>query len=209
MRYRILALLLIAALLLPISAYAAPIKPVADPWDDPENLEVDGESYSASGGDGYVVIWETPECDVDGAHLIVENGVELVVDYKITYMDSVPWGHVSVELDPDEDGRPESFAGWVLMADLVDLRGEPAAVRQPAIPAHPMIPNSTEPQETPQPTPSAQQIPSRPQKPAEAITIGNTYNNVIIYTSLGIAVLALVLVLGVIIRHKALNKKGE
>ena len=82
----------------------------------------------------------------------------------------------------------------------------------PEIPDHPMISNpvSVKPTPTPNnaeptPTPTLQ----LPQRPQEAITVSNTYNSAIVYTSVGIAVVALALVAYVLIKHKALNKKGE
>ena len=127
-------------------------------------------------------------------------------------MESVPWGHVTVESEPDKAGNTQSFSGWILMSDLVDADGVPAAVIPPKVPDHPMIlnplPTSTpEPEETPTPTPEAtEQLPERPQ---QAITVSNTYNNAIVYTSVVIAVIALALVAYVLIKHKALNKNGE
>ena len=71
-------------------------------------------------------------------------------------------------------------------------------------------PSGSEPSPTPNnaeptPTPTLQ----LPQRPQEAITVSNTYNSAIVYTSVGIAVVALALVAYVLIKHKALNKKGE
>lgn len=205
-----ITLVLVIAASLSAAAFAAPIKPVADPWDNPENLEIDGATYYAHNNAGYVVAWETPECSVDGKYMLLTNDTELVVEYRITYMESVPWGHVTVELEADEKGGPTSFSGWILMSDLVDEDGVPAAVIPPKVPDHPMIlnplPTST-PEPDPEPTPNVtEQLPERPQ---QAITVSNTYNNAIVYTSVGIAVIALALVAYVLIKHKALNKNGE
>lgn len=209
-----LALALAATVLMSASAFAdLTIKPVPDPWDDPSNHEADGASYYAYNEAGYVVVWETPECNVDGKYVLVKNKTELTVEYRVTYMESVPWGHVNIELEHEKDNESEIFSGWVLMTDLVDADGNPAAVMPPEIPDHPMISN---PVVTPEPTPtpsSADPTPtptlSLPQRPQQAITVSKTYNSAIVYTSVAIAVIALVLVVYVLIKHKALNKKGE
>lgn len=209
-----LALALAATVLMSASAFAdLTIKPVPDPWDDPSNHEADGASYYAYNEAGYVVVWETPECNVDGKYVLVKNKTELTVEYRVTYMESVPWGHVNIELEHEKDNESEIFSGWVLMTDLVDADGNPAAVMPPEIPDHPMISN---PVVTPEPTPtpsSADPTPtptlSLPQRPQQAITVSNTYNSAIVYTSVAIAVIALMLVVYVLIKHKALNKKGE
>ena len=208
------ALVLVISAFMSVSAFAdLPIKPVADPWDNPDNLEQDGATYYAYNEAGYVVVWETPECNVDGKYVLVNNRTELTVEYRVTYMESVPWGHVNIELASDED-KSELFSGWVLMADLLDENGKPAAVIPPEIPEHPMISNPIVPKPTPTPTPSsAEPTPTPtfqlPQRPQQAITVSNTYNSAIVYTSVGIAVVALALVAYVIFKHKALNKKGE
>lgn len=209
-----LALALTVTVLMSASAFAdLTIKPVPDPWDDPSNHEADGASYYAYNEAGYVVVWETPECNVDGKYVLVKNKTELTVEYRVTYMESVPWGHVNIEIEHEQDNKSEIFSGWVLMTDLVDADGNPAAVMPPEIPDHPMISN---PVVTPEPTPtpsSADPTPtptlSLPQRPQQAITVSNTYNSAIVYTSVAIAVIALALVVYVLIKHKALNKKGE
>ena len=209
-----LALALAVTVLMSASAFAdLTIKPVPDPWDDPSNHEADGASYYAYNEAGYVVVWETPECNVDGKYVLVKNKTELTVEYRVTYMESVPWGHVNIELEHEQDNKSELFSGWVLMTDLVDADGNPAAVMPPEIPDHPMISN---PVVTPEPTPtpsSTDPTPSPtlqlPQRPQQAITVSNTYNSAIVYTSVAIAVIALALVVYVLIKHKALNKKGE
>ena len=209
-----LALALTVTVLMSASAFAdLAIKPVPDPWDDPSNQESDGASYYAYNEAGYVVVWETPECNVDGKYVLVKNNTELTVEYRVTYMESVPWGHVNIELEHEQDNKSELFSGWVLMTDLVDADGNPAAVMPPEIPDHPMISN---PVVTPEPTPtpsSTDPTPSPtlqlPQRPQQAITVSNTYNSAIVYTSVAIAVIALALVVYVLIKHKALNKKGE
>ena len=211
-----LALVLAVTVLMSASAFAdLAIKPVPDPWDDPSNQESDGASYYAYSEAGYVVVWETPECNVDGKYVLVKNNTELTVEYRVTYMESVPWGHVNIELEHEQDNKSELFSGWVLMSDLVDANGKPAAIVPPEIPDHPMIAN---PVVTPEPTPTT--TPSStaptptptlrlPQRPDQAITVSNTYNSAIVYTSVAIAIIALALVVYVLIKHKALNKKGE
>ena len=48
--------LLLTAAALPLSASAElALKPVADPWDDPNNLIKDGQTYTAFNEDGYIV----------------------------------------------------------------------------------------------------------------------------------------------------------
>ena len=92
-----LALALAVTVLMSASAFAdLAIKPVPDPWDDPSNQESDGASYYAYNEAGYVVVWETPECNVDGKYVLVKNNTELTVEYRVTYMESVPWGHVNI-----------------------------------------------------------------------------------------------------------------
>ena len=147
--------------------------------------------------------------------MLVKNNTELTVEYRVTYMESVPWGHVNIELEHEQDNKSELFSGWVLMSDLVDANGKPAAIVPPEIPDHPMIAN---PVVTPEPTPTT--TPSStaptptptlrlPQRPDQASTVSNTYNSAIVYTSVAIAIIALALVVYVLIKHKALNKKGE
>lgn len=129
--FALVLLLVVAAL--PISASAElGIKPVADPWDDPNNLIKDGAVYTAYNEDGYIVAWETPECDVNGKYMLIKNDTELKVEYRVSYMGDVPWGHVTVKNDGDED-----FAGWVLMSDLLGADGKPAAEAPVKIPDHP------------------------------------------------------------------------
>ncbi len=202
-----LALAVVLAVLMSAAAYAdLDIKPVEDPWDNPENLEQDGGTYYAYNDAGYIVAWETPECSVNGEYKLLENGKELTVDYRVTYMESVPWGHISIELG---DAK---FSGWVLMTDLVDKDGNPAAVMPPEIPEHPMITNPPT-ASTPEPTEEVQESPSPseelPTRPQQAITVSSAYNSAIVYTSIAIAVIALALVVYVILKHKATNKNGE
>lgn len=233
MKKRLFAVFLIAVLFASLSgtALADPLslKPVADPWEIPENLIPDGGTYYVYSENNYIVAWETPECDVKGVYMLLDNGTELVVANRISYMDGVPWGSVSIALEPDEEGQMQYFNGWVLMSDLVDWEGKPAYVAPVEIPDHPMVteadPNKvpdtvttpeptsqvgvvTDPEQTATPQPEATPSPV-PQRPEEAITVGNTYNSAIVYTSAAIAVIALALVAYVLLKHKALNKKGE
>lgn len=208
MKKRILSVLLVLLTVSTVSISAFAIKPIADPWDEPENLEEDGGTYYTNNESGYVVVWETPECSLELGYVLVENGTELTVEYRVKYMDSIPWGHVTVTQGADESGETRSFDGWVLMTDFVYEDGTPVFIAPEDIPPHPMI---VEPQPTPVPTPVPEETPepTTPVPPDQAITIGNTYNNAIVYTSVAIAVVALLLVAYVLIKHKGLNKKGE
>lgn len=201
--FALVLLLVVAAL--PISASAElGIKPVADPWDDPNNLIKDGAVYTAYNEDGYIVAWETPECDVNGKYMLIKNDTEMKVEYRVSYMGDVPWGHVTVKNDGDED-----FAGWVLMSDLLGADGKPAAEAPVKIPDHPMIADPTpEPSEEPE-NPEATPTPTVPVRPEQAINISNTYNSAIVYTSVAIAAVAIAFAILVFVKHKALNKKGE
>lgn len=201
----IILTVMLLAVCMPISADAE-LKPVADPWDDPNNLITDGAVYKTYNADGYVVAWETPECDVNGKYMLIENGTQLKVDNRVSYMGDIPWGSVSI---PTEDGE-ENFTGWVLMSDMLDADGNPAAVAPVSIPEHPMIADP-KPEPTPAPTdePEATPEPTVPSRPEQAININNTYNNAIVYTSIAIAAVALAFAVLVLVKHKALNKKGE
>ncbi len=200
----VLVLLLIAAAL-PLSASAElGLKPVADPWDDPNNLIKDGGTYTAYNEDGYIVAWETPECDVNGKYMLIKNDTELTVEYRVSYMGDVPWGHVTVAAD-----EGESFSGWVLMSDLLGADGKPAAEAPLSVPDHPMIADPTpEPTEDPDAAEAAP-TPTVPVRPQQAININNTYNAAIVYTSIAIAAAAIAFAIRVLVKHKALNKKGE
>lgn len=194
-----------------ISAYAElGIKPVADPWDDPNNLTADGGTYYAYNEEGYIVAWETPECKTDGKYMLIDNETKLTVEYRVSYMEDVPWGHISIELEDAESDGDKMFKGWVLMSDLLDKDGNPAAVLPPEIPEHPMIADpirTDEPVETQNPSETPE--PTTPVPPKQAINISNTYNNAIVYTSVVIAVIAIAFAIVVLVKHKALNKKGE
>ena len=200
----VLVLLLMAAAL-PLSASAElGLKPVADPWDDPNNLIKDGQTYTAYNDDGYIIAWETPECDVNGKYMLIKNDTELKVEYRVSYMGDVPWGHVTVSAD-----NGESFTGWVLMSDLLGADGKPAAQAPIEVPDHPMIADPTpEPTEEPDEA-EVTPTPTVPVRPEQAISINNTYNATIVYTSVAIAAVAIAFAILVLVKHKALNKKGE
>jgi len=176
----LLALLFILVLTLQGGAFA--IKPVTEPWNEPENLDPDGSLYTVNGEDGYAVIWETPECNLDGKYLLVENGTELVIDNCLKQKDSEPWGYGSVE---SEDG---SFSGWILMSDLI-----PADSKDTVAPA----------------TPVAEQGDITPEPPAEALTSVCTYNRAIVFTCIAVTAVAVTLMIVVFVKNKAVNKKGE
>ncbi|MDO4816524.1 MAG: hypothetical protein Q4A83_08005 [Bacillota bacterium] len=189
-----------------------PLKPVADPWDDPANLIEDGNIYYTCNDAGYVVVWETPACELDGQYLLLDNNTGVLVDYQVKYMDEIPWGRVSVTTTDAETGESTEFIGWVLMTDLRFKDGTPAFELPLVVPPHPMIPDPIPvPTEEPEETEAIESpaVTTVPQRPDEAITVSNTYNNAIVYSSIAIAVGALALVAYVLIKHKALNKKGE
>ena len=197
----LLIVLLLAALCVGASADKLTIKPVADPWDNPENLIPDGGTYYADNDAGYIVIWETPECSVEGKYMLLNNGAALTVEYRVAYMDGVPWGYVTTETLAAQEADREEFSGWVLMSDLVNENGERVYTEPAAVTPTP----------SPEPTPavSSKPVSDMPQRPDEAITVGSTYNNAIVYTSVAIAVVALALVAYVLLKHKALNKKDD
>ena len=213
MKKKLLLILLVLSMALfsGISAYAElGIKAIADPWDDPNNLIPDGGTYYAYNEAGYIVAWETPECNTNGKYMLLDNNTKLKVEYRVSYMEDIPWGYISVELDADETGSRLRFDGWVLMSDLLDEDGHPAVLVPPEIPEHPMIADpirveKPEASEAPEATPT----PTTPVPPKQAINIGTTYNNAIVYTSVVIAVIAIAFAILVLVKHKALNKKGE
>lgn len=189
-----------------------PLKPVDDPWDNPENLVKDGNIYYTHNEDGYVVVWETPACELDGQYLLLHNATAVLVDYQVKYMDEIPWGRTTVTTIDAETGESVEFSGWILMTDLCYQDGTPAFELPLVVPPHPMIPDpSPAPTEEPVETEviESPEVTTVPQRPDEAITVSNTYNNAIVYTCIAIAVGALALVAYVLIKHKALNKKGE
>ena len=181
------------------SAEVVTIQPVTNPWDDPAYLEVDGGIYYANNDEGRVVIWETPECNRDAQYIMVDNGTALLIDYRIRYMNNIPWGSTNFDTK-DEDGNTVRFQGWVQMSDLTDAEGNPVVM---VIPDHPEIPN---PVSTSNLSADEQKA---PEPPKEAITVSKSYNEAVIYTAVGIAVVAIALDVYLIIKHKALNKKGE
>ena len=208
------ALTVVLTLCLGGTAFAdLPIKPVDDPWNNPENLIKDGNIYLTYNEAGYVVVWETPACDLDGKYILLNNNSSVLVDDQVKYMDAIPWGSVGVMVTDSETGERKEFRSWILMTDLRFPDGTPAFEIPPEIPEHPMIPDpipvpTQEPEATPVPTEEPAETPV-PQRPEEAITVNTTFNRAIVYTSVAIAAAALALVAFVLIKHKALNKKGE
>lgn len=211
---KLLTFALTIILLLSMSGMAfadTPLKPVEDPWDNPENLIKDGNIYYTFNEAGYVVVWETPACELDGKYLLLDNDTAVLVDYQVKYMDEIPWGNTSITVTDEETGERTEFSGWILMTDLLYKDGTPAFELPVDVPEHPVIPDPTpvpteEPEATPEPVPTETLVPERPD---EAITVSNTFNNAIVYTCIVIAVGALALVAYVLIKHKALNNKGE
>ncbi len=215
---RLLSLTLAIILMLTMSGAAfadLTIKPVDDPWNNPENLVVDGNIYYANSESGYIVVWATPACNIKDGYLLLDNKTPVLIDNQVKYMDAVPWGSTSITVRDEETGESSEFKGWILMSDLCYADGTPAYEMPIEVPEHPVIP-----EDTPMPTESLNQTedpeetdaPAEttvPQRPTEAITVSNTYNNAIVYTCVAIAVAALALVVVVLIKHKALNKKGE
>lgn len=189
-----------------------PLKPVDDPWNNPENLVKDGNIYYTGNENGYVVVWETPACELDGQYMLLNNDTAVLVDYQVKYMDEIPWGSTTITTTDAETGESVEFSGWILMTDLHYQDGTPAFELPLVVPPHPMIPDpSPAPTEEPEETAETEspEATTVPQRPNEAITISNTYNSAIVYTCIAIAVGALALVAYVLIKHKALNKKGE
>lgn len=179
------------------------------PWDDEENQMPDnGVYYTHANDKEYVVLWATPECNVEDGYLIVPNGTELTVSCRVSYMEGTPWGKTSLPNGVDEEGLEIIFEGWVLMSELYDLEGNPVFVEETTEPEP-----SEEPLVTPTPVPSGEpDAPAAtivPERPKQAITVMNTYDEAIVYTCIAITVGALALVAYVLIKHKALNKKGE
>lgn len=185
------------------AAFAA-IDIVGDaPWDDESNQVPDNRTYTAHSNEkDYVVLWATPECVVEEGYLIVPDGTQMVVTCRVSYMEGTPWGKVSVPNGTDDQGVPIFFDGWVLMSELLDEEGKPAFVEESAEPEPSEQPEPSERPETPENT-------VVPERPKQAITVAATYNNAIVYTCVAITAGALALVAYVLIKHKALNKKGE
>ncbi len=188
---------LIIAILITGSAFADITKPVGNLWENPDNLVKNGETYLTGSSDGYVIIWEAPECNVDGEYIIVENDLPVVITATFARTGDVPWGQVSIDIGLNEEGEHVYYEGWVMMSDLLDSTGAPAYVP----PAETENVDEQTAAETPMPTES--------QNPDGAVNVSNAYNNAIVYTCLAIAAGALALVAYVLIKHKALNRKGE
>lgn len=191
-------LVLLIAVMITGSALAdiSSIKPAGNTWENPENLVKNGEEYLTGGSNGYVVVWVAPECNVDGEYIMVENERPVVVIATFARSGDVPWGQVKIDIGVDENGETLYYDGWVMMSELLDENGE--AVYTPPEESEPVSSEVTPAPETPMPTESA--------NPEGVVSVSNTYNNAIVYTSLAFSVGALALVAYVLIKHKALNK---
>ena len=104
------------------------IKPAGNTWENPDNLVENGGAYLTGNSDGYVVVWETPECNVDGEYIIVENDLPVIITATFARTGDVPWGQVKIDIGMDENGQPIYYEGWVMMSDLLDSTGSPAYV---------------------------------------------------------------------------------
>lgn len=213
---RFAVLLIVLALCFAVSPAAFAIDVIGDaPWDDEENQTPDNGLYFAHAPDKeYVVLWVTPECNIDDGYLIVPDGTQMIVKCRVSYMEGTPWGKVTVPSGVDDDGNKLYFDGWVLMSELRDINGEPAYVEPEVVPEPSLLPDPTV-TDNPEPTPAPSDAPEEPteslvpQRPSQAITVTDTYNDAIVYTCIAITIGALALVAYVFIKHKALNKKGE
>ena len=198
MKRKFLSIVFVMIISLAISVSAlADIKPVGNLWDNPDNLVQNGGTYTTGSESGFVVVWEKPECNVDGGYIIVGNKLPVVITATFARVGDVPWGQVKVDMGLDENGEPTYYEGWVMMSDLLDSTGAPAYTP----PAETEAVEATDAPETEAPTES----PSHD----GVVDVSNTYNNAIVYTCLAIAAGALALVAYVLIKHQALNKKGE
>ncbi len=192
--FRIIFVLLIAFII--TGSAFADIKPAGNTWENPDNLVEDGGSYLTGNSDGYVVVWEAPECNVDGEYIIVENDLPVIITATFARTGDVPWGQVKIEIGLDENGEPIYYEGWIMMSDLLDSTGSPAYVP---------------PEETEDPDASATDapetaVPAETANPDGVVNVSNTYNKAIVYTCIAITACALALVAYVLIKHKALNK---
>lgn len=192
---------LLVAIMITVSAFAdiTDIKPAGNTWENPDNLVSNGGAYLTGNSDGYVVVWEAPECNVDGEYIIVENDLPVIITATFARTGDVPWGQVKIEIGLDENGEPIYYEGWVMMSDLLDSTGSPAYVP-------PEETENVEASETDAPETSA---PTETANLDGVVNVSNTYNSAIVYTCLAIAAGALILVAYVLVKHKALNKKGE
>ena len=175
----------------------ADIKPAGNLWENPDNLVKNGETYITGNSNKYVMVWEAPECNVDGEYIAVENDLPVIITATFARTGDVPWGQVKINIGLDENGEAIYYEGWVMMSDLLDSTGAPAYVP----------PEETE-AVSEEPVPETQ-MPAESQNPDGAVNVSNVYNNAIVYTCLAIAAGALALVAYVLIKHKALNQKGE
>lgn len=190
---RISSIIFIVVIALVITGTAfADIKPAGNAWENPDILVENGEGYLTGSPEGYVVVWEKPERDVDGEYMIVENDLPVIIKATLTYRNDVPWGQVQIDCGKDANGETVYYEGWVMMSDLLDSTGSPAYVA-------PLEAQEITPTQAPSETESAN---------GGIVKISNSYNNAIVYTCLAIAAGALALVAYVIIKHKAFNEKG-
>lgn len=198
MNKKILGIVLVLMLVFVFTstAFADIIKPAGNLWENPDNLVKDGETYLTGSSDGYVIVWEAPECNVDGEYIIVENDLPVIITATFARTGDVPWGQVKIDIGLDENEEPIYYEGWVMMSDLLDSTGSPAYV--PPVESDTMDNTATE---TPVPTENLSND--------GVVNISNTYNSAIVWTSLAIAAGALALVAVVLIKHKALNRKCE
>lgn len=193
MEKRISSIIFIVVIALVITGTAfADIKPAGNAWENPDILVENGEGYLTGSPEGYVVVWEKPERDVDGEYMIVENDLPVIIKATLTYRNDVPWGQVQIDCGKDANGETVYYEGWVMMSDLLDSTGSPAYVA-------PLEAQEITPTQAPSETENAN---------GGIVKISNSYNNAIVYTCLAIAAGALALVAYVIIKHKAFNEKG-
>lgn len=193
---KILFILLIS-MLITGTAFAdiAGIKPAGNTWENPDNLVQNGGAYLTGNSNGYVVVWEAPECNVDGEYIIVENDLSVIITATFARTGDVPWGQVKIDIGTDENGEPIYYEGWIMMSDLLDSTGSPAYVP----------PEETESVEASVTEAPEATSPAETANPDGVVNVSNTYNNAIVYTCLAIAAGALALVAYVIIKHKAIN----
>lgn len=190
---RISSIIFIVVIALVITGTAfADIKPAGNAWENPDVLVENGEGYLTGSSEGYVVVWEKPERNVDGEYMIVENDLPVIIKATLTYRDDVPWGQVQIDCGKDANGEPVYYEGWVMMSDLLDSTGAPAYV----------APAETE-EIVPTETPVEEEGTN-----GGIVKVSNSYNNAIVYTCLAIAAGALALVAYVIVKHQAFNEKG-
>ena len=147
--------------------------------------------------------WDDPENQVpDNCTYYAHSNEKDYVVLWATPECVVEDGYMIVPNGTDEQGVPTFFNGWVLMSELHDESGAPAFVETEPEEPKPTEPVPSDKPEDPEETPI-------PERPKQAITVTATYNDAIVYTCIAITAGALALVAYVLIKHKALNKKGE